>query len=250
MIVVVFLAGLFIGTLLNMVVIRLPREHRLVGWPRCTRTGAPLALWQVVPVVGWAAQRGRARDGRRLNIIYPLIELGTALVLVLLYRAYGLSPLFFYLSFVCVVLIVTGAIDWLYRYIYTFVILGSMLVALLLHLLAGGFVPGMDILDSAMGAVVSGFVFVLFFLLSKILFPAASVPFGLGDVFLGLFIGAAVGFGRLPMTLFYGMLMAGVVAGGIVFAKYLLRRRDMPEYMPYGSYLCVGAILYLLVQGW
>src|SRR6266511_1374084 len=49
MIVVIFLAGLVLGTLLNIVVIRLPRERKMGGWPRCTRCGRPLAVWQLLP---------------------------------------------------------------------------------------------------------------------------------------------------------------------------------------------------------
>jgi leader peptidase (prepilin peptidase)/N-methyltransferase len=151
---------------------------------------------------------------------------------------------------VCIVLIVTGAIDWTHRFIYTFVILGAAVLALLAHLVAPDTMPGMDGLDALIGMIAAGIAFMLLYLLANIMFPGKSVPFGMGDVFLAVFIGAAVGMHRLAPTLVYGMLMAGVVAGGIVIGKYALRRRDMPEYMPYGTYLCLGAIVYLLVNGW
>lgn len=240
----VFIAGLFLGALLNIVIIRLPREKRLLGWPRCTRSGAPLAWWQLLPLLGWALQRGRASNGRPLHWIYPFVELLTAVTLALLVSRYGFSPAFFYLSFVCVVLIVTGAIDWLYRYIYTFVILGAALLTLLI-----GPLVGMNPFITGLGAVVAGLGFALLFMLARALFPGKSVPFGLGDVYLGIFIGAAVGIGHLPGALFYGMLMAGVVSAGILIARTWLHRRDTPQYIAYGSYLCIGVIVYVLVQG-
>jgi hypothetical protein len=43
--------------------------------------------------------------------------------------------------------------------------------------------------------------------------------------------------------------MAGIVSAGIVIAKYALRRRDMPEYISYGTYLCLGVVLYSVLQG-
>jgi leader peptidase (prepilin peptidase)/N-methyltransferase len=245
MIVIVFLAGLLVGSLLNIIIIRLPREHNLLGWPRCTRTGEPLAWWQLVPLVGWLVQRGRARDGRLLHWIYPLVELLTATVLALLYARYSFSPTFFYLAFVCAILIVTGAIDWLHRWIYTFVMLGSVLAVLLLTLL----VPETTLRNALVGAVVAGFGFMLLYILARFLVPGKSVPFGLGDVYLGIFIGAAIGLTRLGEALWYGILMAGIVSAGIVIAKYALRRRDMPEYISYGTYLCLGVVLYIVLQG-
>lgn len=295
----IFFVGLVIGALLNVVIIRLPRERRLFGWPRCTRTGEPLAVWQMLPVLGWILQRGRARGnkdaivvamlremsadhtdqqiadflnqqgrltGRSQSLtagdiarirdtydqpipwVYPMVEILTAVTLTMLHIRYGFSPLFFYLSFVCITLIVTGAIDWTHRFIYTFVILGAVLVALLTHLLVP--MPDIGLLNSAIGMAVSGVVFLAFFLLAKVLFPGTAVPFGLGDVFLGLFLGAAFGLLRLLDVLTYGIGLAGVVAAGIVFAKYVLRWKNVPKYMPYGSYLCLGAIVYLFVERW
>jgi len=144
-------------------------------------------------------------------------------------------------------LIITGAIDWTHRYIYTFVILGAALLTLVIHGI--GIVPEMNLLNAAVGMLISGIFFTMLFILAKFLFPARSVPFGLGDVFLALFIGAAFGLTRLVSTLTYGVFMAGAVAVLIVSARHLLHRR-VPEYMSYGSYLCLGAIVYLLVQGW
>src|SRR3954471_18979452 len=107
-VIAVFVIGLLVGTLLNVVIIRLPREQNLGGWPRCTRCGRPLAWWQVLPLVGWLAQAGRARCcGRSLSALFPLIELISGAVLAIFYAQYGLSLSFWYLSFVAVVLILT-----------------------------------------------------------------------------------------------------------------------------------------------
>src|SRR5215212_10295877 len=112
-IIVVLIVGLFLGTLLNLIVIRLPRERNLGGWPRCTRCGRPLAWWQMLPIVGWLAQSGGARCCKRsLNGLFPLIELITGLALAIFHTRYGQSVPFWYLAFVAAVLIVTGAIDW------------------------------------------------------------------------------------------------------------------------------------------
>lgn len=241
----VFCAGLLLGTLLNLVIIRLPRERRLLGWPRCTRTGELLTPLQLLPVLGWLLQRGRARNGQPLLWIYPTIELLTASITLLLYRQYGLSPSFYYLLFVCAVLIITGTIDWLHRYIYTLLILGPALLVLI----AGPALGELPLAISLLGALIAGIVFLFFYMLARLMFPGHAAPFGLGDVYLGIFIGAAVGLGNLGPALFYGILMAGIVAGGYLFAEKVLRRPDVPRYISYGTYLCLGTITYLLIWG-
>lgn len=238
----VFLAGLALGGLINVLVVRLPREASMLGWPRCTRTGEPLAWWQLIPVAGWLLQRGRAADGRPLHWIYPVVELISGVALLRLYQIYGLGPAFVYLSFVCAVLLLTGAIDWLHRYIYTFVILGGAAIALVF-----GPIVGMDWRLTTLGALAGGFVFLVFYMLARILFPRAGVPFGLGDVYLAIFIGAAVGLIHFGAAIFYGMLMAGLVSVGILVARRA--GRPTPTYIAYGSYLCLGAILFIALGG-
>jgi leader peptidase (prepilin peptidase) / N-methyltransferase len=243
--ILVFLAGLLLGGLLNLIIIRLPRERRLLGWPHCTRTGERLAVWQIVPLVGWLLQRGRARDGRPLGWIYPLVELLTALVLLLLYRQYGFAPTFFYLAFVCAVLIYTAAIDFLHRYIYTLMILGPALLVLV----AGPALGELTLLAGLLGAIVAGIIFLFFYILAKLLFPSHAAPFGLGDVYLAIFIGSAVGLLNLGPALIYGILMAGLVAVGYVVADKVLRWPNVPRYISYGTYLCLGTIAYVLIWG-
>ena len=127
-------AGLALGALVNRVVARLPRERGLGGPAHCTRCGRALAWWQQLPLIGWLAQGGRGRCcGRPLHWIFPLNELLVAAALVLFHLRYGLTTSFFYLAFVALVLVLTGAIDWLHRSIYTFVILGAALATLAVY---------------------------------------------------------------------------------------------------------------------
>ncbi len=238
----VVVAGLLLGSLLNVLIIRLPREQRLLGWPRCIRTGRPLQWWQMIPVLGWLLQRGKAADGRPLPVIYPLVEIGSAFWLWRLYHLYDVSPLFLYLAFVGAILIVTGVVDWLYRWIYTFVILGGAVIAFVWgSLVSAGW------RELLLGGLVGGVGFLFLYLLALVLFPAKSAPFGLGDVYLAIFIGAALGLRHLGAALIIGIFMAGIVAAGILIARRL--GRETPEYLPYGSYLCLGVLIYVALGG-
>lgn len=240
----VFVVGLLLGSLLNVVVVRLPRERHMGGWPRCTRCGRRLAWWQLLPLLGWLAQGGRGRRcGRRLNWLFPLVELISGAALALFFLRYGLGVVLLYLAFVMAILLITGAIDWLHRSIYTFVILGGALLALL----AAAAVPGHSLLNALLGGLAAGFLFTIFFGLARLLYPSKASPFGLGDVYLAIFIGVAVGLKNLFPALFYGILLAGVFSAAII----ILRRsgRPTPEYISYGTFLCLGTLGYLLLWG-
>ncbi len=238
----VLIAGLLLGTLLNVLIVRIPREGRMLGWPRCTRSGAPLVWWQMLPLAGWIIQRGHSANGKPIHWLYPLVELISGVALLRIYQIYGLGSAFFYLAFVCAVMIVTGAIDWLHRWIYTFVILGATLIALV-----AGLLVGMNWINTTLGALAAGIIFALLYGLARLLFPGHAAPFGMGDVYLAIFIGASVGVINLMPALFYGMLMAGVAAAGIIVARRA--GRPTPDYISYGSYLCLGVIVFIALGG-
>ncbi|KAB8145101.1 prepilin peptidase [Chloroflexia bacterium SDU3-3] len=242
--VLIAILGLAMGMLLNILVVRIPREKHMGGWPRCTRCGKPLEFWQALPLVGWLAQRGRARCcGKRLHWVHPLVDALSMLSLVVFYLHYDLSARFFFLAFVAAVLLLTAAIDWLHRSIYTLFIL----VPALLAVVVSAWVPGLGVVNSVVGALFAGFAFVLLFMLARILFPGKAAPFGLGDVYLAIFIGATVGIVNLMPALFYGILAAGIYSAGIILMRRA-GRPNMPEYIAYGSFLCLGTLAFLMVQ--
>lgn len=244
-VVLVALIGLLLGAVLNLIIIRLPREQGFGGWPRCTRCGRHLAWWQMLPLLGWLLQGGRARCcGRRLDMLYPLVDFITAATLALLYLQHHLSISMVYSAAVAAVLIVTGAIDWQHRLIYTLPTLGATLAAIIVAFA----VPFHSLLNALAGLLIAGILFVIFYLLARFLFPAHRAPFGLGDVYLGMFIGAALGLTNLPGALLYGMLLAGVFSAILVAARRI-GKRDAPQYISYGTFLCIGALIYLIIWG-
>lgn len=241
--ILVFLAGAVLGSFLNILVIRIPKERGLGSAPHCTRCGQKLVFWQYIPILGWLIQGGRARCCQRPLHWMPLVvEVLTAVTVMLLYQKYGLTLTFAYFVFVVAILIVTAAIDWIHRLIYTFFVL----VPALIVMLGASMIPEHSILNAFLGALIAGFAFVLLFILARILFPAKAAPFGLGDVYLSIFIGAAVGILDLMPALFYGILMAGVFSAALVIMKYS-GRPNVPDYIAYGTFLCLGTIGYLLI---
>ena len=79
----------------------------------------------------------------------------------------------------------------------------------------------------------------LFFLVAQLAYPAGL---GMGDVKLGLLLGAALGWSVLA-ALLLGTIAAGLVSAGLLFARGAEARKQS---IPLGPFLAAGAIVVLL----
>ena len=90
------LLGACVGSFLNVVAWRLPREESVVQpGSHCPRCGTPLRWFENVPVLSWLLLRGRCRHcGAPIAARYPLVELLTAglWVAATLAQPSGLGP--------------------------------------------------------------------------------------------------------------------------------------------------------------
>ncbi len=75
-------AGLAVGSFLNVVVYRLPRHMSVVQPPsHCPACGSQLTLVDLVPVMSWLWLRGRCRHcSAGISLRYPLVELAAGVL--------------------------------------------------------------------------------------------------------------------------------------------------------------------------
>ena len=223
MIVAVLLFGLVLGTGLNLVIARQLRDDL----PQT----APASALRFVPLAG--ALAGRAW-------IALAVELATAAIAAVLWSQYGWTPRFWLLLAATLVLVDTAAIDWQVKLIDTLLMIGATILAVACApLIVGSWTRSLQ------GLLAAGVVFTLFFVIAKVLYPSQQAPFGLGDVYLGMFIGALLGLYNVGPALFYGMLLAGLASIGMIVILGFAKARHVP--ISYGSFLCLGVLLYLVV---
>lgn len=217
------LLGLVAGNLLNILIAR--EAHEQPAGPRDTSWLDRIPLIGALRARGWLAL---------------VVELLSATMAVVLVSRYGVSARSLFLFCASLVLLHTGAVDFKIRMIDTLVMVVATVIALALAP-----VHELRWIRSAQGLGVAAAMFLFFYLLAKVMFRGVDAPFGLGDVYLAAFIGALVGFYALTTALFYGIAMAGLVAFTILIMRAL--GRPTPQYISYGTYLCLGTLLFLAI---
>jgi leader peptidase (prepilin peptidase)/N-methyltransferase len=225
------LAGLLVGSFLNVVAYRLPRgESLLHPRSRCPGCETPIAPYDNVPVLSWLVLRGRCRRcAAGISPRYPLVELATAVLYALVVVAKD-DPADVALGLLLVTALVPiTLIDLELRLIPNRITLAAAVAAILAGaLLAPGYVPEQLIAGAAAGG---------FFLLTAMAYPRGM---GMGDVklagMLGLFLGRAV-----APAIFVG-LIAGVLVGAAIIARKGAREGRKTA-VPFGPFLALGGIV-------
>ena len=235
LLVLVGVFGLVIGSFLNVVIHRVPRDESLVRpGSHCPSCGNPVRPRHNVPVLGWLLLHGRCADcAAPISARYPLVEAGTAALFVAVAARFGWSwelPAFLYLAAVAIAL---ALIDVDVMRLPDSIVLPSYGVAAALlvpvSLLAG------DLRDVLRGLIAAVLLYVFYFLL-------CFFRLGGGDVklapLLGFYLGW-LGWGAVAVGAFAGFLLGGV-AGSMLLALRLASRKSR---IPFGPYMLAGAFL-------
>lgn len=233
--------GLMVGSFFNVVIYRMPRGESVV-WPpsRCTKCGYRIKPFQNVPVLSWILLRGKCKScGVPISIEYPLVEAITGLLAVavvgyLLTLGSG-HPVDFKIGFTYFVLaaIPIFVIDFRHFLIPDVLTYPGVALGLGLSFLPGGLTP----LQSLIGGAGSGlFLWLVGFTASFLLKKEAM---GLGDVKLIAMAGALFGIQAAMMGLVFASLLGSLVGVPML----LLRRLDNQHHIPFGPYICLGAMI-------
>lgn len=234
--------GLAIGSFLNVVVHRVPSGGSVVRPPSaCPHCGNDIRPRDNVPVLGWLVLRGRCRDcGEPISARYPLVELGTAALFVVMALRFGADavlPAFLYLAAVGLAL---ALIDLDCKRLPDALTLPSYPVAAAL-------LGGAALLDSDSGsyptALLGGLaMFALYFGLA-FAYPAGM---GFGDVklagVLGMYLGW-LGWGAWAVGTFLGFLLGGVFGMGLI----LVKKGGRKTAVPFGPFMLLGVLIAVLV---
>lgn len=245
---IVGLLGLAVGSFLNVVIHRVPRDESLVRpGSHCPHCGTAVRNRHNIPVLGWLLLRGRCADcGTSISARYPLVEAGTAALFVAVAARFGWSwelPAYLYLAAVAIAL---AAIDLDVLRLPDRIVLPSYGVAPLL--LVPATIAGHNLHAAARGLAAAAVLYAVYRLL-------AAIPQGMGggDVklapLLGLYLGW-LGWSSVAVGAFGGFVLGGVVG----VALLATRRAGRRSRIPFGPSMLAGALLAVFaaspIAGW
>jgi leader peptidase (prepilin peptidase)/N-methyltransferase len=255
--------GAAIGSFLNVVIHRVPREQSIV-FPNsaCPSCRTSLQFYDNIPILSFLILRGRCRACKKpISIRYPIVEAITAILFVLVTIQNGNSlALLFDLAFVAA-LIALIFIDAEHMILPNVITYPGMVFALIARVaipyIAGPAqlddLPGLmqwlpnlpvwsvSLIGAALGALIGGgSLWLMGFLWEKLRGVEAM---GLGDVKMMFMVGAFLGWRLAILTIFVGVF-SGSLAG---IAVMLRRGRNLQMMLPFGIFLGAGAIACLLI---
>ncbi len=115
--IIAFIFGVAIGSFLNVVILRIPKDESIVfGGSHCTTCGESLKPWHNIPLFSWIFLKGKcAFCDAKISAQYPIIELISGLVFLVLAFKFGLSlpALFIGLSFLMLLALSTIDIKYM-----------------------------------------------------------------------------------------------------------------------------------------
>ena len=245
----VTLMGLCVGSFLNVVIGRLPREMSIVTPPsHCPKCKHQLRWYENIPVLSYLFLRGRCSGCKvTISIRYPMVEVLMMLLSAALWIRLGPTTEFLIWWSLSAVLLTITFLDIDHFWIPDIIVFPSLVLVLLASFLPGALSP----VEALMGALPG-------LLLWAVAYGYAALTgregMGFGDIKLLLLIGAAIGpMGGLHVL--YVSALQGLVIGSLVLATGGHRGADEGERVefddgweppakavPFGPFLALGAL--------
>lgn len=252
-----FLYGAVVGSFLNVVIYRLPKDESIVFPPsHCPQCDTELRAWDLVPIFSFLLMGRRCRYCHApISWRYLGVETLTGLLAVGLYLRYGFTVEFFTLAFFTAALVAVFFID-LDHYIIPdeLVIIGIGLgvardiIGLVTHEAGWGFLyfplpfTGFEVpmLRSIVGMVACGALFYLIAVLSELAFKKEAM--GGGDIKLAAAVGANLVIIQALVSFFVAVFVGSIVG----VALMLFRKKGRKDYLPFGPMMVIGVWAVLL----
>lgn len=236
-IIFIFIFGLIIGSFLNVVIYRLPL-HQSLAYPssHCPFCNAKIKPYDNIPVISYVLLLGRCRSCKKhISLRYPLVELLTGCMIVLLYMKYGPGIDMLMLFILSASLIAITFIDIDHRIIPDTLSYPGILVGFV----SSFFIPINNPVGSVIGMFAgSGILFIVAYLYEKI---TGAEGMGMGDVKLMAMLGAFLGWQASIFIIIMSSLIGSIAGIGLmVFAG-----KSRKFAVPYGPFISLAAVVYM-----
>lgn len=239
LVIFIVVLGAAIGSFLNVCIYRIAVGESIV-FPSsfCPNCRNPVRVWDNIPVISYLVLKGRCRDcNEKISLRYPVVELITALLALLLLLKYGLTLQFgAAFLFTCALVVITF-IDLEHQIIPDVITLPGIVLFFVLAV----FFMNLPFLDSIFGILIGGGCLYLIAFIYQLIRKKEGM--GGGDVKLLAMIGAFLGWKSLLFILLVSSLLGAIVGGSVMIFK----GKDMGYAVPFGPFLSIAAVAYIFV---
>ena len=228
--VTLFIFGLSIGSFANVCIYRLPKKESVVSpVSYCTACLVPIRPLDNIPIISYLVLRGRCRDcNNNISVIYPVIEIITALLLLAGFFKFGLTFDFLVYFVLAPTLVIITVVDIKHQIIPDVITLPG----LALGLAAGSYSIGY--VNSFMGFLLGCGLFYLLAVLS-------NGGMGGGDIKYIAAVGAFVGWQKVLLIIFIGAVLGTFVG----LFQIGFQKKTRKNIIPFGPLLSVATLITL-----
>jgi leader peptidase (prepilin peptidase)/N-methyltransferase len=231
----VFIFGLVIGSFLNVCIYRIPRGESIAYPPsHCTDCDADIKAYDLIPVISYIFLGGKCRHcGSKISIKYPLTELFTGIVFVLIYNQYGMSMDTLKFLILAVFLIVIGFIDFYTTDVYAVTIYPCLAIGVIFTLINKFYLHN-DINSYFIGLIVGLGVIGLIALITGAM--------GGGDVEIAALCGIYLGWSNMLVMIFFAFIVGAIISLILI----ALKKKTKKDPIAFGPFLAIGAMIAIL----
>lgn len=229
--------GAAIGSFLNVCIRRIPAGESLVlPASHCPQCNYFIKFYDNIPIISYLLLRGKCRNCRAaISLQYPLVELLTAIMALLLFWKFGLTlKLLCSFIFTCSLIVITF-VDVEHQIIPDIVTLPGIPLFFLMAV----FAMGIPWLDALLGLLIGGGILYAIAFGYELLRKVEGM--GGGDIKLLAMLGAFLGWKSLFFILFVSSFLGAIVGLTVI----LIKGKDMKYAVPFGPFLSLAAVSYL-----
>ncbi len=234
----ILIYGLLIGSFLNVCIYRIPREES-IAFPasHCPNCNTKLKCHDNIPVISYLSLKGKCRYcSEKISSQYPMVESLNGIIYLMLLWHFSFSLDFIFYALISSVLIVISFID-LKEMIIPDSLIVAILILSLIHKALNYFIYGIspDIINSLLGMVIAGGLFLSIVILSR-------GGMGGGDVTLIASLGFVIGVKYILLTIFLSFLVGSIISIGLLGFKIKTRK----DPIPFGPFIIISFFIVLL----
>ncbi len=238
--VIFFIIGLFVGSFLGVLVSRLHSNEKgiFLGRSHCDHCQHKLTQLDLIPVLSWVFLGGKCRKCKKaISIEHPIAEILTGAIwgLTAYFTAFNSLLLAWSLA-VVTILWFLAVYDFKYKLIPLHG--GIIIIFFVLSFFADKNLPIPETKDALIGLLIPVGLFGLQYPL-KYVYKRDVI--GLGDFYLGAFMGIVLGWQKVIVALFLAYFIGAFFSPIIIY----LNKKGSKSEVPFGPFLVLGALIAL-----